>query len=626
MLGRTDRRLRLVVLLVAFVVMASAAVVRLSYWQLARGAELRTEALSFIERTTEDAPLRGDILDRNGVVLATTSYRYLLSASPPAIKASQAVSRTVEILADILDLERPGRDELVAQLESDDPYVVVRRRLTDAQTQAVREASAAEDPAKRLVGVALEPRAERFYPNPGGAPGTTLASHLLGFVNEAGDGTYGVEQFYDELLAGQPTRMAALHDLAGQALFSSARVLQEGSDGRDISLTIDASLQLSLEKELYSTWVADRAARVSGVVLDPDTGAVLAWASVPGYDANDYARIASSSPDSFIDPIATDIFEPGSVMKMLTAAAALDAGVVTLDQKVADGVSLTFGPDSVHNFDGRTEGRMRFRDAIAFSRNVATARVAGRLDRTLQRSATRLYDMWSDLGIGQPTGIDLANEGVGLAPDPQETTWWPIDLANRAFGQGVAVTQAQLAVAYTAMVNGGERVTPYLLAEVDGEARAASEPVQVLRPRLASDLEGLLEYVTQHVPWYREGTQIDGYTVGGKTATAQIWDPVRNAWKANEFNFSFVGFVGAQRPEAVIAVRIQEAVPRFLAYGNLQLNIASYEAFRRIAQVTVADLEIPPLPPEPPADDIEPGHRDRRSTDDDRATQPDPGG
>ncbi len=414
-------------------------------------------------------------------------------------------------------------------------------------------------------------------------------------MTEDGQGQHGIEQYYNDLLAGTPTKVASLVGPGGTSLESSQQVLQPGRPGSTIQLTIDAGLQLQLEKELYATWVADPSSRVSATIIDPWTGEVLAWASVPGYDENDYSTVASTSPGLFADPIASQVYEPGSVMKMLTAAAALNAGVVTLDQTVQDSTELRFGSDVIRNYDDLSMGRLPFEDAVAYSRNVAVAKVAATLDKTVPTAAARLYGMWQQFGIGQPTGIDLANEAAGIVADPATQPWQPVDLADRAFGQGVAVTQVQLAVAYAAMVNGGMKVTPYLVKQIDDTPHAVAPPTSIISPSLAGQLQSLLQHVTEVVPWYKSGTQIPGYVVGGKTGTAQIWDASANAWEPNTFNFSFDGFVGTDKPRAVITIRIQDGVPDNRGGGNLYLAVASYQLFRRLAIDTMSAMGVPPL-------------------------------
>ncbi len=595
MLGRTDRRGRLTLLLVIFIVLAVALGARLAYWQLSRGEELRTMALHRIALPVEQAGLRGDIVDRRGTVLATTSYRDLLAVHadqlPPARRATVARE-----LARILGYQGETANRLEQTVERGDSYAVIARELTEEQSEAVRQGVA----DGKLSAVSLDPRPVRFYPNPGGAPETTLASHLLGFVNGEGRGQYGVEQRYQDLLAGRPKLVLGGSDGTG------GRVVDEGTPGGDLQLTIDASLQLLLEKELYAAWVADKASRVSAVVVHPDTGDVLASASVPAYDANDYAAIAARSPDSFVDPILGEVYEPGSVMKMLVAAAGYETGAVTPRTPIVDAASVRLGRSRVDNADKRGMGTIPFEDVIAYSRNVGTSLVAMRLGRNVHEAATVLHGMWRRLGIGTRTGVDLTGELPGLVADPRVKRWTSIDLANRAFGQGVAVTQLQLARAFAVMVNGGRLVRPRVVAAIDGVATEASPAPRVIRPQLSAALRRLMARAASTIPRIARGTLIPGYAVGGKTGTAQIWDPKRGDWVPKTFNFSFVGYVGQSKPEAVIAVQIHRTKPQILGQGRLQLSITSYELFRRIAVDAIDVLAIPSsdsLPPSEARDD-----------------------
>ena len=239
--------------------------------------------------------------------------------------------------------------------------------------------------------------------------------------------------------------------------------------------------------------------------MDPANGEILAWASVPGYDANNYAEIAANHSELLQDPIVSQVYEPGSVMKMFTAAAAIDAGVVTPDTKVHDVYALHFGGDTIHDSDHRAMGWMSFRDAIAYSRNVVAAEVARRLDTTVDKAGAKLYKTWQRFGIGSPTGVDLTGEVPGIASDPKVTKWQPVDLANRSFGQSVAVTPIQLGTGYTAMINGGFRVQPHLLAAIGGAGQAATAPQRIISASLAGQLQGILHHVTASVPWYAAG-------------------------------------------------------------------------------------------------------------------------
>lgn len=587
MLGRTDSRLRLIALLGVMAIVASLLGLRLAYWQIGQGAELRQLAQAQLSRPHEQAIQRGQITDQRGNVLATTVYRDLLAAYPDLMNSEERVS-IAHRLSNILGLDETEAADLWRSFKDRPQYIIVARRLTEEQSDAVRAGLASGD----LDALDLEPHPVRFYPSTGGSPGTTLASQLLGFVTADGQGNYGVEQTSNDLLAGQPGVTA---DTGGAPAVPRS--------GGTVQLTIDASLQLRLEKELYAAWVANRAQRVSGLVMDPYTGAVLAWASVPGYDANDFAATADTAPDLFGDPIVSQIYEPGSVMKMYTAAAALERGVLDLRTPVQDDKFLLLGSNKVRNFDRGSLGTIAFEDAIAQSRNVATGRVALMLGQTVDDASAVLFNLWTRLGIGRPTGIELRGEAAGLADDPGQTEWQAIDLVNRAFGQAVAVTPLQLAVGFSAMVNGGKLPTPHIYAALDGELAEPGPGAQVLDGALSDKLRELMIHVVQAGPQYAEETLIPHYVVGGKTGTAQIWDNDAGQWMDNVYNHTFVGFVGAERPEAVILVRIHETEPRIKRRWGYTLELTSNELFRRVALDTIEVLDIPPLtPPDgPPA-------------------------
>ena len=583
-------------LLVVMALISSALGARLAYWQLGQADELRRQAAAQLAQPVSAEVRRGDITDRRGTLIATTAYRDRLVAYPDLLGPS-ARERVARRLSDLLALPADETARLVASFERRAPYVVVARRLTEAQSSNARRLMAEGE----LPAVELEPVAVRFYPNQGGAPRTTLASQLIGFVTEDGLGRYGIEQQQHSVLAGTAPGIASLATDGVSPL----------PTGADIELTVDASLQLRIEKELYAAWVADRALRVSALVMDPYTGAVLAWASVPGYDANAYSVTARRSPERFLDPIASQIYEPGSVMKMVTAAAALEAGVIELDGRVVDDRAIIFGGSRVRNADRKGMGPITFADAIAHSRNVATARVAARLGDDTTSAATALYDMWLRLGFGRRTGIDLAAEAAGIATSPQDRRWADIDLANRSFGQAVAVTPLQLAVAYSAMVNGGRLVEPHVTAAVNGAAVDVPEQQQVISAQLSEQLRRLMAHVLTSVPVLEEHTAIPGYVVGGKTGTAQFWDAASGGWATEAFNYTFCGFVGREEPDLIIVVRIHEAQPTVRTKrGSVLPEVQSFDLFRRVAQEAISVLDLPPLAP----DQVPPGPIDALPT------------
>lgn len=595
MLGRTDRRLRLVALLAALAIVAAALGARLSYWTVARSADLSARGAAQLEQTEITPAQRGTIFDRSGTtILAMTGYRDLLSAYPSELTASEA-DLIASRLTPLLDLGAAAAAGLRAQLRSGDPYVVLDHQLTPAQSEAIR--AGLQDGS--LQQLALEPQPLRIYPDPGGAPGTSLASQLLGFVNGQGQGQYGVEQRYQSALSGRPEETRGLVDIAGRPLVDAQTVIEAGQAGADLRLTIDAGLQLQLEKELYAARVADGATSASAVILSPVDGSVLAWASVPGYDANAYASVASSDPGRFVDPIVSQVYEPGSVMKMFVAAAGYGSGKIAPSTRFDDSGSLRIGQYTVYDADHRPMGVIPFEKGIAYSRNVVASRAAFTLGPSVAAAARALFATWQTFGIGAPTGVDVANEVGGLVDDPSVHPWAKIDLANRSFGQGVAVTTIQLATAFAEMANGGRSVVPHVVAAVDGQAVQEAAGRQVISAALARSLEQLMVHVVTTVPYYDAATRIPGYLVGGKTGTAQIWDPKANDWMPHTLNLSFVGFVGQDQPQAIIALRLTHVTPKILGQGVLDYPIGHDALFRRIAVDTIAALGIPPQGPGP---------------------------
>jgi stage V sporulation protein D (sporulation-specific penicillin-binding protein) len=595
MSGRSDSRGRLVLLLIVAMVGSVVLAGRTAYWQVIRHDDLAALARRQSELQLTQASRRGTIYDRTGLtILATDLERSRLTASPHQLTPLQR-SEVADELTAILGLEGSAAAGLRRKLATDAWYQVLADGLDESVASRIREAAG----AGRLPTVLLEPHPIRSYPLAGGGHDSSLAAHLLGFVNGEGKGQYGVEEAYQADLAGEPRVVLAQRDASGQPLYGSEQVLSEGIQGSDLSLTIHAGLQVKLEEEIFSTWVADRAKKVSAIVMDPYTGEIYAQASYPSYDANDFRAVADEDPGRFVDPVVAEPYEPGSVMKMMTAAAAYQRGVVTATTKVNDTkiLPLDGGRASVRDADRVGRGLMTFEDGIARSRNVVAARVALKLGKTTKSASLALYDTWAQLGLDRKTGIDVAGERVLPPKDPAISPWKEIDLANRSFGQSVALTPIQIATAYSAMVNGGFLVAPRVVSAV-GERRLVSAPGRrVLSETDSARLVDLMEHVVSTVDLYRDRTQVRGYVVGGKTGTAQIWDSKANGgrgdWKHNIFNFSFVGYIGRQAPRLVVAVRISEGQPTVNRPGTIILPVMSFELFRRIATDAMEVLDLP---------------------------------
>src|SRR6266550_3476159 len=415
-MGRTDSRARSLFLLIAFAIGGAALLARLAYWQVGQRDRLSSEAFRQTTMREESPSRRGDIYDRSGVVvLATTIDRERLIGTPSEISAARRAEVATALVA-ILGLQGDDATQLVERVNSDRKYVVLAHALDTTTAGRIR---AAIDTGQ-IAAVSLEPEPVRVYPQGGGGPNTTLAAKVLGFVNRDGVGQYGVEQFYQDQLAGRPKIVQAQRDVASRVIADTAVVEDAGAPGEDMRLTLDAGLQLGIEQEILAAWAADRAKSVSAVVMDPYTGEILAEASYPSYDGNDYAAIAASDPSRFIDPVVSSVYEPGSVFKMLTVVAALEKGEVTTKTMIKDTgiLRLDHGTSHIDDADHKAKGWMTFEDAIAWSRNVVAAKVAIGLDPNTRKASGILHSTWTRLGFGSPTGVDLAGEVGGLVRDP----------------------------------------------------------------------------------------------------------------------------------------------------------------------------------------------------------------
>jgi cell division protein FtsI (penicillin-binding protein 3) len=601
MLGRTDSKGRLLLLFMALVLLASGMTARLAYWQVNQRQQLT--ALADQTRVTHKSvpARRGTIYDRTGtIVLAQTVNHYRIVADLHSITDAER-KRDTTALVDFLELSGDVEAAFRKAMTGTGYYVVLAVNVDAGLGKEIADAQA----NGAMGAMTLEPTPVRVYPQAGGAPHTSLAAQLLGFVNDNGKGQYGLEQQYDSLLAGKPQQLEIDPNKPGP---TGIHIVDPGADGVDIRTTIDVGLQLQVEQEVFSTWAADKARTVSAIVMDPKTGAVLAEGSYPSYDANFYQLVANQDSGLFMDPIISEVYEPGSVFKMLTASAALQTKTTSLTTKINDsGILKLPGGQEVADADRKAMGWMTFADIVAWSRNVGVSQVAFRLGKTTNAAAANLYQTWRTYGIGQKTGIDLAGEVAGIVPDPAQTPWYQIDLANRSFGQGVAVPPIQIIKAYSEMANGGYQVTPHVadFTSVGNTAASATPAKRVISAGLSTSLVGLMQHVVTAVKSYDQATYIPGYFVGGKTGTAQIWDPSldhgKGAWIDNVYNYSFYGWLGHDKPDLTIGVVIYEGKPTKIGQGVLPLSVQSTELFRRVATDAAVTLKVPPNPVGPVA-------------------------
>ncbi len=559
----TDRRARRRALWVfaVFGAIYAALAVRVVYLQVVRGPELAHRAERQHEKSVAVEAERGTIYDRNGRILATDLTVPSLYAIPPLIDNPESIAR--ELAAVLRVSARP----LARRLGEDRAFVWLERRVDPAVARAVEELGA--------EGVRLLPEPRRVYPR------KTLLSHVLGFAGIDHGGLEGLERYYDRDLRGDKGWLIYERDGAGHRLFPKGLRYVAPSRGRDLVLTIDEVIQYIGERELDAAMTETGAESGTLIVMDPWDGGILALAVRPTFNPN---KVDYATPDQWRNRAVTDAFEPGSTFKIVTAVAALEAGLVRPDEVIDCEEGRWTMPGGVLR-DHEPLGRVPFSEVIAKSSNIGTAKVALRL------GPERLARAIAAFGFGKKTGIDLGGEASGrVAP---VSRWSKRSAATIAIGQELMVTPIQLAAAYAAVANGGRLVRPHLVVRVgdaEGRDRIARSPdasgPRVMSERTAAVVTRLLEGVVAP-----GGTgalaAIDGVRVAGKTGTAEQVDPETGRYSFDREVASFVGFVPSRQPAVVIAIVLDN--PRGRVWGGT----AAGPVFARVAEATLRYLNAP---------------------------------
>jgi cell division protein FtsI (penicillin-binding protein 3) len=547
-------------------------------WLLALTARLYDLQVVEHERYTEIArrqqmdvveldPPRGTIFDARGRELAVSVSAESLFADPRAIEDPSGTARR---LAKVL----PGLDEarLAAALDSERSFVWVRRKLDPPQAEAVRQLD--------IHGLGFVDESKRYYPF------RQLAGHLLGFVGTDHTGLEGLEAQYDAVVAGEGARRTVLRDAYRQALASPELRFPEPRPGRDLYLTLDATIQHIVERELYAAVEGSGAAGGSAIVLDPWSGAILAMASLPLFDPNRFAEVDASH---WRIRSITDVFEPGSTFKMITVATALEANLVDPDDLIdCERGGITISRKRIR--DHHPYDLLTVRDVLAKSSNVGAIKIG------LIAGAERLDQQVRAFGFGRASGVDLPGESPGLfLPRAQ---WAPMTDIYMSFGHGIAVTSLQLANSFAAVANGGVLYRPYIVAGTGRDGVVERQPPpealgRVLHPATARSVERLLEAVVETGTARR--AQIPGYRVAGKTGTPQKLDEGGGGYSNSRYMASFVGFAPARRAAVVCLVMIDE--PR----GGAEGGVVAAPTFQAIVRSVLNYLKVPPEDPVEPA-------------------------
>ena len=585
-LRRARNRQMVIFLLVCFGMVLLLG--RLYYWQVLEsqgGYNLAQQAnQEHTQNITLNAP-RGLIYDSQGHILATNVVRDDVYVEPYQFSVDHTVNSQSDLNNLITALHGVLPQASVASLQSDFATdmgaIRIAVRINPAQSQGLRNL--------RLPDVFLSPRTWRVY------PGGTLAAQILGYVmqsDSANTGAYGLEGQYNQLLAGQPGNSTAETDLQGNPLTVGVNTQQAPVDGANLTLTINSDVEYMVETYLAKAVQDLQAQSGAVVVLNAKTGAVVALAGYPTFDPNNYGQYASQTgclqtEQVYFNPALYCAYEPGSTMKAVTMAAALDQGLITPDTTLQDNGCIDYSDaPTVCNWQDIPYNTESMTQVLIHSANVGASHVAHDI-----LGVNRYYPYLKSFGFGQPTGID-GPEMAGYYRQPCEHGWSPCssswtmsDLTRQAFGQSIEATPLQMAQAYQTIANGGVMRQPYLVASVDNNGQVtATRPTakrRVISQQAAQLLTGMLTQAA--VQGFAQLAQIPGYSVAAKTGTATT-----QGISADQTEASVAGFLPASNPQFVILVKLDR--PQKNIYGST----AAAPLWGQIAQQLMWDYAVPP--------------------------------
>ena len=538
---------------------------RLVYLQVVQQDEFVARADRQQHRSVTTHPKRGEILDRHGRVLAYSVDADTIYAVPTEIDDPAA---TVEAVCSVLEDCSPAeRETMVRRLGESRAFAYVQRQVSPHIARRVAELE--------LDGIGFMKENRRYYPN------KSLAAHVIGYVGIDNQGLSGIEASYDSDIAGRPGKILVQTD-ARQRAFS--RIERAPTTGATVELTIDRYLQHLVERELRAAVRQHDADGGTVVVLDPYSGDVLAMASEPSFNPNAFA--AASAP-ARRNRAVQDVYEPGSTFKLVTTAAALQERLVHRDElfDVSRG-SITIGGSTIP--DMHTYGVLSLEDVIVKSSNVGAIQIG------LRTGPEHLIDYARRLGFGQRIARDVPGQSIGIVHDPRNLNARAV--ASVAMGYQVAVTPLQMASAVGAVANGGELMEPRVVRAIVRDGVRTERPRRTIRRALraetASELTAIMEQVVERGTARR--AQIPGYTVAGKTGTAEKL--IDGRYSDRDHNASFVGFAPSRTPQLAVLVMID--TPRGASFTG---GAVAAPVFQRVVAAALRHLAVPPtLNPSPP--------------------------
>ncbi|MEA3408326.1 MAG: penicillin-binding protein 2 [Chloroflexota bacterium] len=536
-------------------------VVRVAFCQLMPQEEVLSFSLQGGDMPDVVPVARGNIRDATGHYVVASTVSYDISVSPELLSAAQKEALVPELARLLGKQERE-----ISHMLSLTGTVLLGKGVSPAvQGQIEKRESAA--------AFKITPRFRRVYPD--GA----LASSVLGFVNYEGEALYGLEEYYDHLLCGTQGEWYGVRDPWGEQILANLVNYREARDGATLVLTLDRNVQHMAEQILRRGIEENKATSGNIIVLDPRTGGVLAMANYPTYAPGDYGNV--DSLQRYVNTSISSIYEPGSVFKPLTLAAALDAHLIRPTDSYDDRGEIIVGTQRIRNADRKSHGPTTMVELLAYSRNVGAAYVA-----TLLGEA-RFYEMVRRFGFGEVTGIDLAHEEDGILRVPGDSMWHKSDLATNSFGQGIAVTPIQVAVAYAAIANDGILMRPHVVREIRrGEHVEVIEPFPVRRVISSEASQDITTLMVDSMELGMKKAVLPGYVLAGKSGTSEI--ATLEGYMPETVIASFVGF--GPVPDARFVVLTKFDRPREGYWGT---DVAAPE-FRRMCKYLVDYYGIPP--------------------------------
>lgn len=559
----TVRRRLFVILMIAMVAFIGL-IVRLSYVQLVKGAELSAKAEDSWRRNIPYVAKRGEIWDRNGVRLAYNISTPTVWAIPVQVKEKEETAKKLAPLLSMTEseiLQKVSKSQMIIQLGPGG------RKMSTEQASEIR--------ALNLPGIVVAEDSKRYYPY------DELAAHLLGFTGIDNQGLTGLELAHNDKLTGTGGMVSFLSDAAGRQMPNSSDTYVEPQEGLTMQLTIDQQIQTVIERELDQAMTGLNADSVIAIAMNPNTGEILGMASRPTYSPGNYQQVDPEVYNRNLPIWMT--YEPGSTFKIITLAAALEENKVDLkNEHFYDSGAVEIGGARLRCWKRGGHGSQTFLEVVENSCNPGFVELGNRLGKTT------LFEYIRNFGFGAKTGIDLSGESNGILFKLDQVG--PVELATTAFGQGVSVTPIQQVAAVSAAVNGGTLYKPYVtkawINRESGEVVQQNEPTAV-RKVISEETSKQVREALESVVALGTGRNafIDGYRVGGKTGTAQ--KVVDGRYSTSEHIVSFIGFAPADDPQIVVYVAVDN--PEGIQFGG----VVAAPIVRNIMEDALQILEVP---------------------------------